>query len=85
MTHQIALTFEDGVTRFIECRDGETVADASYRAGINIPLDCRDGACGTCKSFMKSVLRGVGPRRSSRRDDPCPLYVRNDVTGRNKA
>ena len=32
MSHQIALTFEDGVTRFITCRDGETVADASYRS-----------------------------------------------------
>ncbi len=49
MTHSIALTFEDGVTRVIEAREGETVADASYRVGINIPLDCRDGACGTCK------------------------------------
>ena len=49
MPHSIALNFEDGVTRFIEARDGETVADASYRLGINIPLDCRDGACGTCK------------------------------------
>ena len=49
MSHNIALNFEDGFTRFIECRPGETVADASYRVGINIPLDCRDGACGTCK------------------------------------
>jgi benzoate/toluate 1,2-dioxygenase reductase subunit len=49
MGHSIALNFEDGVTRFVECRPGETVADASYRVGINIPLDCRDGACGTCK------------------------------------
>ena len=48
MTYQIALSFEDGVTRFVDCRPGETVADASYRMGINIPLDCRDGACGTC-------------------------------------
>jgi benzoate/toluate 1,2-dioxygenase reductase component len=47
--HTIALNFEDGVTRVIDARDGETVADASYRQGINIPLDCRDGACGTCK------------------------------------
>ena len=30
------------------------VADASYRQRINIPLDCRDGACGTCKSFCES-------------------------------
>ena len=51
MSFQIALNFEDGVTRFIECRPNEVVADASYRQRINIPLDCRDGACGTCKSF----------------------------------
>ena len=60
MSHQIALTFEDGVTRFIECRDGETVADASYRSRINIPLDCRDGVCGTCKSFCESGRYDVG-------------------------
>lgn len=52
--HQVALTFEDGVTRFITCRDDQTVADASYRQRINIPLDCRDGACGTCKAFCES-------------------------------
>jgi benzoate/toluate 1,2-dioxygenase reductase subunit len=54
MSHTIALNFEDGVTRFVEARPGETVADASYRAGINIPLDCRDGACGTCKCRVES-------------------------------
>ncbi len=54
MGHTVALNFEDGVTRFIDCVGNETVADASYRVGINIPLDCRDGACGTCKSFVES-------------------------------
>lgn len=54
MTHSIALNFEDGVTRFVEARPGETVADAAYRLGINIPLDCRDGACGTCKCRVES-------------------------------
>jgi benzoate/toluate 1,2-dioxygenase reductase subunit len=54
VSYQIALNFEDGVTRFIECRPNEAVADASYRQRINIPLDCRDGACGTCKSFCES-------------------------------
>ncbi|BAN56672.1 MULTISPECIES: benzoate 1,2-dioxygenase electron transfer component BenC [Pseudomonas] len=49
MSFQIALNFEDGVTRFIEATGNETVADAAYRQGVNIPLDCRDGACGTCK------------------------------------
>ena len=54
MGHTVALNFEDGVTRFIECGGDETVADASYRVGINIPLDCRDGACGTCKALCES-------------------------------
>lgn len=53
-TFQVALSFEDGVTRFITCRPDQTVADASYRQRINIPLDCRDGACGTCKAMCES-------------------------------
>lgn len=52
--YSVALSFEDGVTRFITCRDDQTVADASYRQRINIPLDCRDGACGTCKALCES-------------------------------
>ena len=54
MAHSVALNFEDGVTRIIETRPNETVADASYRLGINIPLDCRDGACGTCRVFCEA-------------------------------
>src|SRR5215211_9209669 len=54
MAYRIALNFEDGISRFVEGRSGETVADASYRVGINIPLDCRDGACGTCKCRVQS-------------------------------
>jgi benzoate/toluate 1,2-dioxygenase reductase subunit len=49
MTYQIALNFEDGVTRIIECDPDELVMDAAFRAKINIPMDCRDGVCGTCK------------------------------------
>lgn len=60
MGHTVALNFEDGVTRFIDCVGNETVADASYRVGINIPLDCRDGACGTCKSFVESGSYDAG-------------------------
>ncbi|WP_029525064.1 benzoate 1,2-dioxygenase electron transfer component BenC [Polaromonas glacialis] len=54
MSHHIALQFEDGVTRFIDASPLETVADAAYRQGVNLPLDCRDGACGTCKCFAES-------------------------------
>lgn len=53
-TYKIALNFEDGVTRFIGCKDSETVADAAYRQKINVPIDCRDGACGACKSSCES-------------------------------
>jgi len=54
MAHKIALNFEDGVTRFVTAKAGETIADAAYRQGVNIPLDCRDGACGTCKARRQS-------------------------------
>jgi benzoate/toluate 1,2-dioxygenase reductase component len=54
MTHRVALAFEDGVTRFVTCAEDQTVTDASYRARINIPMDCRDGVCGTCKAFCES-------------------------------
>lgn len=53
MLHSIALRFEDDVTHFITSSENETVADAAYRQGISIPLDCRDGACGTCKGFCE--------------------------------
>jgi benzoate/toluate 1,2-dioxygenase reductase subunit len=54
MPHTIALQFEDGVTRFISCNDKEKLADAAYRQKVNIPLDCRDGACGTCRGHCES-------------------------------
>ncbi|OHC69475.1 MAG: NADH oxidase [Pseudomonadales bacterium RIFCSPLOWO2_02_FULL_63_210] len=60
MSHKIALNFEDGVTRFIDANVGETVADAAYRQGINVPLDCRDGACGACKCFAEAGQYDLG-------------------------
>lgn len=49
MSFRIALNFEDGATRFVDCNPGERVLDAAYRAKINLPMDCSDGVCGTCK------------------------------------
>lgn len=49
MTYRVALNFEDGTTRFVECNEGEKVLDAAYRNKINLPMDCSDGVCGTCK------------------------------------
>lgn len=52
--NEVALSFEDGVTRIIRVGRFETIMDAAYKARINIPSDCRDGACGTCKSLCIS-------------------------------
>ncbi|MDL9935297.1 benzoate 1,2-dioxygenase electron transfer component BenC [Gordonia sp. ABSL1-1] len=87
-TFRVALGFEDGVTRFITCRADQTVADASYRQRINIPLDCRDGACGTCKSLCESgdydggtyIDDALSPAEA---DDgyvlPCSMKPRSDL------
>ena len=53
MSYTIALNFEDGVTRFIGCKPGEKVLDAAYRQKVNLPMDCSDGVCGTCKSHCE--------------------------------
>ena len=88
MDHRVALAFEDGVTRFITCREDQTVADASYRARINIPLDCRDGACGTCKSLCESgEFDGGSYLEDALSDDeaasgyvlPCSMKPRSDL------
>lgn len=60
MSYTIALNFEDGVSRFINCGPSETIADAAYRQGVNVPIDCRDGACGTCKCFAENGKYEMG-------------------------
>jgi benzoate/toluate 1,2-dioxygenase reductase subunit len=59
-SYNIALNFEDGVTRFIDCKDGEKVLDAAYRSKINLPMDCSDGVCGTCKCRAESGSYELG-------------------------
>lgn len=87
MPHQITLRFEDGVTRFIECEEGERVTDAAIRARINIPLDCRDGVCGTCKAVCESgeyilgdcVEDALSPEEASARKVlTCQMSPRSD-------
>ena len=87
-THQVALSFEDGVTRFITVREDQTVADASYRQRINIPLDCRDGACGTCKALCESGDYDGGTYIEDALSDaeaaegyalPCSMKPRSDL------
>ena len=49
MAYRVALNFEDGVTRVIMVDEDEIVTDAAFQQKINLPMDCRDGVCGTCK------------------------------------
>ena len=60
MTYSIALNFEDGVTRFINCKEGEKVLDAAFRQRINLPMDCSDGVCGTCKCHCETGAYDLG-------------------------
>ncbi|TBN39066.1 2Fe-2S iron-sulfur cluster binding domain-containing protein [Paracoccus subflavus] len=60
MCYTIALNFEDGVTRFVDCKPGEKVLDAAFRNKINLPMDCSDGVCGTCKCRAESGSYDLG-------------------------
>jgi benzoate/toluate 1,2-dioxygenase reductase component len=57
---KIALNFEDGYTRIIEGLHGETLANSAFSSRINIPLDCNDGVCGTCKCRVRSGSFDMG-------------------------
>ena len=59
-SYNVALNFEDGVTRFVTCKPGEKVLDAAFRAKINLPMDCSDGVCGTCKCRAESGSYDLG-------------------------
>ncbi len=41
--------------RNVTIREGETILEAGLRAGIGLPFECRNGACGKCKC---TVLHG---------------------------
>ncbi|NQE49047.1 benzoate 1,2-dioxygenase electron transfer component BenC [Herbaspirillum rubrisubalbicans] len=59
-SYRIALNFEDGVTRIINCGAKEKVLDAAFRQRINLPMDCSDGVCGTCKCRAESGQYDLG-------------------------
>ncbi|EIJ48679.1 electron transfer component of chlorobenzoate 1,2-dioxygenase [Herbaspirillum sp. GW103] len=59
-SYRIALNFEDGVTRIIDCGPKEKVLDAAFRQRINLPMDCSDGVCGTCKCRAESGQYDLG-------------------------
>ena len=54
MTHKVAFSFADGKTLFFPVGANEILLDAALRNGIKIPLDCREGVCGTCQGRCES-------------------------------
>ncbi|WP_300630075.1 anthranilate 1,2-dioxygenase electron transfer component AntC [Pseudomonas sp.] len=54
MNHKVAFSFADGKTLFFPVSANEILLDAALRNGINIPLDCREGVCGTCQGRCES-------------------------------
>lgn len=54
MNHKVAFSFADGKTSFFEVKPNELLLDAALRNGVNIPLDCREGVCGTCQGRCES-------------------------------
>lgn len=54
MNHKVAFSFADGKTAFFEVKANELLLDAALRNGVNLPLDCREGVCGTCQGRCES-------------------------------
>ena len=54
MNHKVAFSFADGKTLFFPVSANEILLDAALRNGIKIPLDCREGVCGTCQGRCES-------------------------------
>ncbi|MFO2465628.1 anthranilate 1,2-dioxygenase electron transfer component AntC [Pseudomonas sp. 15FMM2] len=54
MNHKVAFSFADGKTLFFAVGANEILLDAALRSGIKIPLDCREGVCGTCQGRCES-------------------------------
>ncbi|MGR2739243.1 anthranilate 1,2-dioxygenase electron transfer component AntC [Billgrantia sp. Q4P2] len=54
MYHTAAIVFRDGATRFIKVEPNELLMDAAQRHGVNLPVDCREGVCATCRCLREA-------------------------------
>lgn len=52
--HSAAIVFRDGVTKIFQVNEDERLLDAAFRNGVNLPLDCREGVCATCRGKCES-------------------------------
>ncbi|PXY00209.1 anthranilate 1,2-dioxygenase electron transfer component AntC [Halomonas sp. LBP4] len=54
MHNTAAIVFRDGITRFVKVDKDELLMDAAQRHGVNLPVDCREGVCGTCRCLREA-------------------------------
>ncbi|MDR9438611.1 MAG: anthranilate 1,2-dioxygenase electron transfer component AntC [Halomonas sp.] len=54
MHNTAAIVFRDGITRFVKVDKNELLMDAAQRHGVNLPVDCREGVCGTCRCLREA-------------------------------
>ncbi len=47
-----------GTEHTVPVGPGETVLDAGLRAGLDLPYNCRVGACGTCRASVSPPTAG---------------------------
>ena len=62
----------DGKDHFVPIAEGETLLEAALAAGIDAPHNCKEGRCGTCKSWLRNgdvamaTSRPLSPRNRER-------------------
>ena len=66
MTFNIALNFEDGITRFIQCNAGEKVLDAAYRQQVNLTAFAAPASAAASAANMAWAMSFL-KRRSAKR------------------
>lgn len=54
MTLAATIVFRDGKTAHLEVRPNELLMDAARRQGVQLPVDCREGVCATCRGLCES-------------------------------
>jgi len=61
---EFSMTVDDG-TQAYPVRAGETLLDAGLRAGLDLPYECRNGACGLCLCTVHHGSVDHGPFQAS--------------------
>jgi len=57
---EITLVRKDTADEVLRVTDDETVIEAARRAGVILPVGCRDGGCGTCAGLVLEAGGGDG-------------------------